>query len=74
MATVLQELKIESLTRDQKLQLMEALWNSLQENPADIPIPDWHLEELERRMALYRDNPTAGSTWEEVKSRLGRRA
>jgi len=70
MSTVVQNLKIEDLTREQKLKLIEELWDSLIQEETPLPVPDWHLEELDRRLALYRDNPTAGSSWEEVKQRL----
>ncbi len=68
MSTVTQDLKIEQLSREQKLQLIEALWESLQKDPAGIPVPDWHLEELERRMHL--PDQQRGRPWPEVRASI----
>lgn len=73
MSTVTTEFELDHLTRAQKLQLMEAVWGSLLKAPADLPVPAWHLEELERRIEIYKDQPTAGSSWEAVQARLANR-
>jgi hypothetical protein len=37
----------------------------------DLPdIPDWHKDELDRRLAEEEESPEAGSAWAEVKARL----
>jgi len=35
-----------------------------------LPIPDWHRDELERRLAAADADPEAAIPWEEVKRRL----
>ena len=42
--------------------------------PDELPIPDWHREELDRRLAEDDADPEAGAPWEEVRSRLERAA
>ncbi len=35
-----------------------------------LTMPDWHREELDRRLAAADANPDAAIPWEEVKRRL----
>ena len=35
-------------------------------------LPDWQKKELDRRLEVYRDNPDAGSPWEEIMERIMR--
>ena len=59
-------LDLEKLTRDEKLELIEKLWDSLEANADDLPIPDWHRRLLDQRLdELDREGPT-GVPWEQV--------
>ncbi len=59
--------QIFQLSVEEKLQLVQELWDDIAEHHADeIPIPQWQLQELERRHANYLQNPTDVLTWEEV--------
>lgn len=51
-----------------RLRLVEDIWDSLATSSADIPVPDWHREELDRRL----NDPTEQATlsWDDVKARL----
>ena len=66
MTPTLQSLGIDRLSAADRLRLIEEIWDSLSE----LPIPESHREELDRRLADCEANPAAGSPWEEVKSRL----
>jgi putative addiction module component (TIGR02574 family) len=68
MATVLEQAM--GLSVDEKLQLISALWDSMAQNPEEIPVPDWQLKELERRIESQRANPQPGQTWDEVKREI----
>jgi len=59
------------LTASEKLQLVEDLWDELAATPAAIPLYDWQKDELVRRKANLANNPDAGSSWEDVKARIG---
>lgn len=61
------------LSPSEKLQLVEDLWDDLASRPADVPVPHWQLEELERRRANLMNNPATGLEWEEVKRRARQR-
>jgi len=59
----------------ERLELIEALWDSLGDSPDELPVPDWQKKELERREAAHQLDPNSGVTWEEAKARIlkGRR-
>jgi putative addiction module component (TIGR02574 family) len=61
------------LTFNERLQLVEDLWDSLELDQDQIPVPDWHREELDRRLAAYQRDPGAGASWEEVRERILKR-
>ena len=65
MMAALQEL--ETLPVPERLQLVEDLWDSIARSNAEIPIPQWQIDELDRRKQNYLRNPDSGRTWDEVK-------
>jgi len=58
------------LTVEQRLELIGELWDSIPDSLSELPIPEWHREELERRLAAADADPDAAIPWEEVKRRL----
>lgn len=58
------------LSPSEKLQLVEDLWDDLAAIPSDVPVPDWQVEELDRRKANLKSNPASGIAWDEVKRRV----
>lgn len=58
------------LSVEEKLDLISALWESMAEHPARIPVPGWQLKELERRIQAQREDPQPGHTWAEVKREI----
>ncbi|MFZ4800836.1 MAG: addiction module protein [Chlorobium sp.] len=59
-----------ALTPAEKLQLIEELWEELSATPEEIPVPQWQLDELDRRRSEYAKNPSSGIPWEEVKRNI----
>jgi putative addiction module component (TIGR02574 family) len=66
--------KIESLSRDERLDLLEKLWDSLSDTPGDVPVTPAQQAELERRSdALDQDaakGRVLGVSWDEVVRQL----
>ena len=60
--------QILQLPPDQRLQLVEEIWDSLATSAASVPVPDWHRAELDRRLADPTEKPTL--TWDEVQQNL----
>ena len=68
MTTVLEQAL--GLSVEEKLELISALWESVAQQPARIPVHDWQLTELERRIEAQKANPEPGQTWDEVKREI----
>jgi putative addiction module component (TIGR02574 family) len=56
----------------EKFQLAEELWDELATSGEPLPIPVSHEKILAEDQALYRANPTEGSSWADVKARIVR--
>ena len=54
MSPALQSLGIDRLSVEEKLRLVEEIWDSIGD---DLPIPEWHRQELDRRLAAHDANP-----------------
>jgi putative addiction module component (TIGR02574 family) len=65
MTTALREL--ETLSVPERVQLVEDLWDSIARSNAEVPVPQWQKDELERRKRKYLRNPNAGRTWHQAK-------
>jgi putative addiction module component (TIGR02574 family) len=59
-----------SLSKAEKLQLVEDLWDDIAANPDDIPIHDWQKDELDKRKANLAANPQSALTWDEIVRRV----
>jgi putative addiction module component (TIGR02574 family) len=66
-------LDISTLSSIEKLDLIGQLWDSLSDSHTDLPMPGWHREELDRRLADADANPQTGKTWSDVEKRLSQR-
>lgn len=56
------------LPPEQQLKLVEEVWDRVAASPENVPIPEWHRAELDRRLA----DPSAEATlsWDDVQARL----
>ena len=61
---------IAEMPLEQRIQLVEAIWDSIAEIPEAVEIPAWHKQELEKRLATYHADPAEGSPWQVVKKRI----
>jgi len=55
------------LPPEERIALLGEAWDSIAASPSDVPIPEWHVQELERRLATPAPQFVP---WEEVRSRL----
>jgi putative addiction module component (TIGR02574 family) len=63
-------LDIASLTPEERLSLLEELWDSLAATPESVPLTESQRAELDRRLDdLDREGPI-GIPWEEVLDRI----
>ena len=70
MNETLHELGIDRLSVPDRLDLIGLIWDSIATEDQVLPIPDWHIHELERRRASAEADPDAAIPWETVKTRL----
>jgi putative addiction module component (TIGR02574 family) len=66
----LPDLDIEQLTVPQRLELIGRLWDSIPDDDNLSVLPEWHRQELERRLASADAAPEQGIPWEQVKAQL----
>ena len=65
---------ITSLSLEERLRLLDELWESLSRTPEAIPLTEAQREELDRRLdGLDREGPV-GIPWDEVLARIRGRA
>jgi putative addiction module component (TIGR02574 family) len=65
--------KLDTLSVDDRLAMIDAVWDSLCRDPDSVPIPDWHIEELQRRLTHHAVTPLEGRDWSEVQAELLKR-
>jgi putative addiction module component (TIGR02574 family) len=65
----LDELGIDQMSIPERLELIGRIWDTLP-GDAELPLPDWHIRGLERRLADADANPDDAIPWETVKNRL----
>ena len=65
------------LTAAERLELVEELWDSIaaeaERDAGVLPLTDAQKEELDRRIAAHRADPSRVVPWEEVREELRRR-
>ena len=62
--------EILKLSVAERIELVEAIWDSIAEAPESLPVTAAQKRELDRRLAEYEKNPGAGRTWEEIRDSL----
>jgi len=60
--------EILQLPVEERLELVQQIWDSIAATPEAIPVPEWHKEELDRRLAQDPEEPDV--TWDEFQARL----
>ncbi len=67
-ARTLSKEEIFDLSAQERLHLIESLWDSL--SPADVPVPEWHRQLIEQRLDDHRRNPDDSVSWEALEGEL----
>jgi putative addiction module component (TIGR02574 family) len=66
-------IEIDNLSTEERLELIESLWESLVQDPSNIPVTDAQKRILDQRLDEIRAGDDAGIPWEEVKARITKR-
>lgn len=59
-----------ALSKADQIRYLQQLWDSISENPSELPVPPSHLELAEQRLADYRRDPTRARSAFDVIERL----
>jgi putative addiction module component (TIGR02574 family) len=65
---------IQSLSVEERLQLIDVLWDSIAEEPGEPALTEAQSQELERRLAAHEASPDAVVPWEQIKAEALARA
>ena len=60
----------DDLKIDEQIEYVQALWDRIAAKEDLVPVPNWHREILDERLADLQANPDAARSWEEVKADL----
>ena len=61
------------LTLDERIKLVEELWESIRPSAESIPLNEAQEAVLERRYKAYQADPEEGSSWSDVRDRISNR-
>lgn len=64
------EITLSELSFDQKLNLMESIWDDLTKNEMKLESPVWHKEVLEDREQALASGKAKVGDWDEAKERI----
>jgi putative addiction module component (TIGR02574 family) len=64
--------EILALPVEDRMRLVEAIWDSISAVPEALPLTEWQKQELDRRLAEMESDSEAGASLEEVFARIRR--
>jgi putative addiction module component (TIGR02574 family) len=65
--------EITTLSTPEKILLVEDLWDTIASDESGVPVPQSHIEELDRRLKRYKSAPGMLLSLEELRTRIERR-
>lgn len=60
----------DDLPVEEKLDYVQSLWDRIAIRPEELPVPDWHRQVVEERLAAHQADPGAARPWEEVRQEI----
>ena len=64
------KIPLSQLSFEQKLNLMEVIWDDISKDESKFTSPDWHIEILNKRENIEKGNSAKFSDWGEAKERI----
>ena len=62
----MKRLGIDKLGVEDRLALLDEIWESISQDTAAIPVPAWHEAEISKRLAAFEADQDRGRPFEEV--------
>ena len=72
-ASIPKATELASLSVSDRLDLMDEIWTSFAPRADTLPLPDWHIAEVKRRLAAFAEDGNRGRTADDVFAELKRR-
>jgi putative addiction module component (TIGR02574 family) len=69
MSTTLETLGINKMSIDDRIALIEEIWDSVVAEQEQTPLTEAQKTELDRRLAAYEENPANVIPWEQIKAK-----
>lgn len=61
--------ELSQLNKNERLLLVEALWDSIASDPEGVDVPDHHKSILEKRLQTLEQDKADGSSWKKVRQK-----
>lgn len=66
-------IEIKNLSKEEKLRVMEAIWEDLSRDEETIESPDWHRDVLQETKSKFDSDKEAAIDWQQAKNDLRKR-
>ncbi|MEO1021507.1 MAG: addiction module protein [Bacteroidota bacterium] len=66
--TLIKELS--QLNKNEKLLLVEALWDSIAADPEQLSVPEHHQQIIEQRLRTINDDKDNAKSWNEIREKF----
>lgn len=63
----------DTMSTAERILYVQALWDRIADDSAEVPLSAAQRAELDRRLAAYDADPSRAVPWEQVRSKLGTR-
>ena len=67
------EIDFTKLSIEERLQLVEDIWDSITRDTEALRLSDAQKAELDRRLDQYRQDPESAISWEQIREELNKR-
>ena len=61
----------DDLSKEEQIEYVQALWNRIAADEAEVPVPEWHLQIVRERLTTMDEGETV--SWESIRGRLKHR-
>ena len=62
--------RIVEIPIDERIQLVEDIWDSIAEVPESVKVPEWHKKVLDKRLERFHANSGSASPWKYIKEKI----
>jgi putative addiction module component (TIGR02574 family) len=60
----------DELPVEDQVEYVQLLWDRIAARPSQVPVPEWHKQTLDSRLAAHEANPEEARPWDEVRDQI----